>query len=179
MNSSKLASHVTEKSIEACSSKEEVESLLASSSLMTKELMSKERSKPSRMEAQNEGQQRKMVVAEQSFQDANRLEANSWVAAFTPDASNLPLSAREPWVIARAELLKERMIHARIRREYTALPFEHWLEDVQEVERAVYGKKQVDFVYDSCSKQDESATRTLIAMDLTSNRGLINRQDKE
>jgi len=125
-----------------------------------------------------------METANRDFQTSNREQANQWISEFTPKVV-LPDSKKELWVLAMEERKREYAERMRIFHSVEPMPFELWLEDVQEVERAVFGARLIHdepthFGHSGEAPPDhENGHVILKRMSRNANRGQISRHERD
>lgn len=127
----------------------------------------------------------KMITADRDFQASNREKAKKWISELTPKVA-LSDKEKEPWVVAKLERRRDDAERSRIFRAVEPMPFQEWLEDVQEVERAVYGARlrhdeppHGRHGHGEEASPDEHARLILQRMLSNENRGTINRHERD
>jgi len=124
------------------------------------------------------GRERRNLIENDDFIAAHRDLANSWISACKPDTW-IPKGKEELWQMVGKERREGCRQRAKMLANMERLPFNEWLKDVEEVERALK-QEQSDNPFElHVSDEAAHAHEVLQKMSNDANRGLISRHDRE
>jgi len=124
---------------------------------------------------------RREIVEDDSYVEANKAKANKWISECKPLAW-VPDKEKDLWVTQEQEMRRECRDRARMLANMVPMPFEDWLEDMEEVERALFGEHSTYHEGSArrmAAEEDAHAHEVLQRMAIASNRGLISHQERE